>query len=122
MKREILFRGKSTETGEWKYGSLEQYEGHQTRIYVDDGTIYGERVGVDPDTIGQFTEMCDKYGNKIFDGDIIRFTNGQKRDSEGNWIDNTQDYEVSFQFGCHNILCFCSCQDSIEIIGNIYDI
>lgn len=121
--REIIFRAKAIEGGDWVYGDYEYNPAREiARIhsYNEDGTYKGQIV-VDKDTIGQFTEMCDKNGNRIFEGDIVRFTNGQKRDSEGNWIDNTQDYEVSFQFGCHNIISFCSCQDAIELIGNIYD-
>ena len=73
MKREILFRGKRADNGEWIYGYL-----------IGNNVIVGEVVDfdddyfttefwhkVDPETVGQFTGLTDKNGTKIFDGGII---------------------------------------------------
>lgn len=66
MKREIKFRGKRLNNGEWVYGDLRD-TGYNTTItnrmhYV-----------VDPETVGQFTGLKDRSGKEIYEGDIIRF-------------------------------------------------
>ena len=76
--REIEFRGKRTQNGEWIYGDLlrnnEQSLIHpiptEPHEYPED---YDENV--DPGTIGQFTGLLDKNGTKIFEGDIVREIN-----------------------------------------------
>ena len=79
--REILFRAKRIDTGEWVYGYLVkrpstiQMPGYCGPWYIevppktpeDDGGTYN----VDPDTVGQYTGLDDIYGVKVFDGDIV---------------------------------------------------
>lgn len=69
MDREILFRAKFG--NDWKYGYLsvepkglvikEPYELNQSNIWH-----------IDPETVGQYTGLNDKNGNKIFEGDIVK--------------------------------------------------
>lgn len=126
--REILFRGKREDSGEWikglfaihnftgkEYYSIDRREKHI--ITYDDEWVY-QPYEVDYCTIGQYTGLTDKNGKKIFKGDIIKicdyqigqvvYTNGAFGIYTSSLIDwDYLDSEIETITGCDNKPYFC---------------
>ena len=124
MEREILFRGKRIDNGEWVEGNY---------IFEDFDRVGIHQIGtiiqcfVIPETVGQFTGLTDKNGVKIFEGDIVRRFNGRGQE--------VMRYAVKWNTDCCMFVLMSEYTylgeydsdftvfygEDLEVIGNIYD-
>lgn len=126
--REILFRGKNKNTGEWIKGyyfkTISAGEHIHCIISIDKYyKLWGKRfkaIGgateVDEKTVGQYTGMTDRNGKKIFENDIIKDSEtGEIFKIFYNWdrFSKTNDSHYFLDLSLRIYEC--------EVIGNIYD-
>ena len=127
--REILFRGKRKDNGEWVEGYyikakwyLDEKEMHI--IFPLDVAIFphaevSEYEEIIPETVGQYTGLTDKNGKKIFEGDILSYIEEIETRSKGKET-LKGIYEVKFDYCGFSPLDCLAC-NHLEIIGNIHD-
>lgn len=121
--REIRFRGRDLENdNQWRYGSLIQYPHGECVIVVTDSDVKELSYEVDPDTVGQDTEITDRNGKPIHEGDVLLLSGIWRHDR----ICAVFHAGCSFYIGKRNrvvgkfMLCNIK-KECMEVVGNIHD-
>ncbi len=123
------FRGKRLDNKEWVYGYVAvtdnyPYDGTKKSAYIWKIPCVENCIPVTPSTVGQFTNLTDKNGKEIYEGDIVHC---QATFDNANMV-------VIFEEGeFHMVLCenykdyiplcgfYCIRNFTKEVIGNIHD-
>ena len=126
--REILFRGKRADTGEW----IEGYFGQSIDSFIiqDYGLVAGrfEVFKVIPETVSQFTGLYDKNGVRIWENDIVRYADLTFNPNIGRFENMIFTSAVTYNLdnGCFSPFepdTFESYirAENVEVIGNRFD-
>jgi len=124
--RDIKFRGKRVDNGEWVYGMLLTKK-DEAFIVCEEEASYGLDDGkelfavewsiaeVIPETVGQFTGLKDASGKDVYEGDWLRDT---KTGAIRQMLHNAPSFALvddnRFYYWHYHI-------DEYEVIGNIHD-
>ena len=110
--REIKFRAKNKDTGEWVVGSnhLDQWPSN-TLQWLSRFWEWVEGGILDPETVGQYTGLPDKNGQEIYEGDILKTLYNPKYVVESL-------FEFAIDWGYYSEAWT---EFPMEVIGNIYE-
>lgn len=130
MNREILFRGKRTDTGEWVQGYVCRSHRHRGSLdseiesyyfnALDDNGWVSECV-VSAETVCQYTGLTDKNGKKIFDGDILLYIDRECPDDILRELVAWNGFSLVARKGKRDIVMSNWECEHMEVIGNIFD-
>jgi uncharacterized phage protein (TIGR01671 family) len=125
--REILFKGKRIDNDEWidgYYQKRHDFLGNEEHlIFYADGHTVWDHAEVSSGTICQFTGLCDKNGQRIWENNVVWLVcNGEEHVYQIVWDNSELDFkatngEENYGLNFEYLLC-C---DEIEVIGNIFD-
>lgn len=123
MDREILFRGKRIDNGEWMYGNLLRTDDDGTCIiqnHIPHHLLKNHEVS--PKTVCQYTGLTDRNGRR-FEGDIFQASDGEyfqryiitwSEDLLGWYAECVGDSDGTLPLSEFRV-------GDIEVIGNIFD-
>lgn len=133
--KEVDFRGKDINTGDWIYGSyVADYtisDSYSSYIRPNYGQTVEEMYAIDLHTLGQFIGLYDRNADRIFEGDIVRCTssNGnsaiyivQYSEEQLSYVFKTSVTKYAYMYSLFDMQQYELGEGiTFEILGNIYD-
>ena len=124
--REIIFKAKRLDNGEWVEGSLISFaDGGRAILPSKSAALYKKGASlfstvnyleVDPSTVCQYTGLTDKNGKKVFEGDNV-YDPHENSIYTVEWNENNAIFQMAHDWRRRSVETAYYC----EIIGNIHD-
>lgn len=132
MSREIKFKGKRIDNGDWVYGYYlktgKEFYGKEKHMIAIEGSIQNyaglDFVEVDKKTVGQYTGLKDKNNKEIYEGDVIKDSIGKEWTvgfKDGKFVRLRKDVKYYCELGGCDFSTKSENALIVETIGNIYE-
>lgn len=136
--REILFRAKQVNNGEWVEGNYTKLKWCNNIIHVvipegaeiDSGNSLCEAHDINPETLCQYIGMVDKNGNRIWENDIISINTYDYMEPQEDFFGRVV-YLEKWACWCiqlpdeEKFIPLCECEGSYQtdrfVEGNVFD-